>query len=39
LPRIRPFRGITDREDLDSSLDGVFDLDAVGIVNGACEGR
>lgn len=28
---------ITDREDLDAALDGVFDLDAVGIVNGVCE--
>jgi hypothetical protein len=31
------FVKITDREDLDSPVDGVFDLDAVGIVNGACE--
>lgn len=31
------FVRITDREDLDAPLDGVFDLDAVGIVNAACE--
>jgi hypothetical protein len=28
---------ITDRADLDAALDGVFDLDAVGIVHAACE--
>jgi hypothetical protein len=33
------FVKITDRADLDSALDGVFDLDAVGIVNSACEER
>lgn len=30
------FVRITDRPDLNASLDGVFDLDAVAIVNGAC---
>lgn len=35
LSRAR-FVRITDRPDLDAGLDGVFDLDAVAIVNGAC---
>ena len=32
------FVRITDRPDLDAGLDGVFDLDAVSIVNAACPG-
>ena len=35
LPYVRYVR-ITDRPDLDSDLDGVFDLDAVAIVHSAC---
>ncbi len=36
IPRAR-FVRITDRVDLDDALDGVFDLDAVAIVNAACD--
>lgn len=38
LTRARYVR-ITDRPDLDGSLDGVFDLDAVSIVHAACVSR